>query len=222
MIGSLAAASGPYPTGKIGLDVSWPNCGVQLPKVDFGIVGVTGGTVYSTNKCLAAQAKLYGPNLSLYVNTGWNEASPHLNPTSPRNCAIDDRICKAYNYGFNAGLQAVDVANAAKVHSDKWWLDVETLNTWNAGIFQNRSSIQGTYDALKSRGIPTIGVYSTAYQWNKIVGDWRNGWPTWVATGTGNLMQAKRFCVGNQFTDGPTWLVQYIPPRPNLDHNFAC
>jgi hypothetical protein len=223
LTGSLASAAGVYPTGQIGLDVSWPNCGVKLPKVAFGIVGVTGGTAYSTNKCLAQQAAIFGSKLSLYVNTGWNDQSPHINANAPRQCAPADQVCVAYNYGFNSGWQAFDTAVAAKAFSGgKWWLDVETMNSWNDDVNQNRASIQGTYDALKARGVGMIGVYSTAYQWDVITAGWQTGWPNWVATGTATAFQAKRFCVGNDFTGGPTWLVQYIPRRPHLDHDLAC
>src|SRR5690348_9942365 len=60
-----------YHAGSVGVDVSYPNCSTVLPKADFGIVGVTGGLVYSTNPCLAAQATKFS-DLSLYVNTGLN------------------------------------------------------------------------------------------------------------------------------------------------------
>ena len=41
-----ALATGTYPAGSAGYDVSWPQCGGPLPHLnrgDFGIVGVTGG-----------------------------------------------------------------------------------------------------------------------------------------------------------------------------------
>ena len=41
----------------VGYDVSYPQCGKELPvSAAFGIVGVTGGRVYSPNPCLGAVA----------------------------------------------------------------------------------------------------------------------------------------------------------------------
>src|SRR4051812_46060583 len=55
-----ASASGSYTTGSLGVDISYPNCSVTVPKVSFGIVGVTGGLVYSRNGCAAAEASHFG------------------------------------------------------------------------------------------------------------------------------------------------------------------
>src|SRR6185312_3874526 len=75
-----AAAATIYPTGSTGYDVSWPNCTATAPAhPSFGIVGVSDGTGYSQNPCLAKEAAWF-PNLSLYVNTGWYNQSSYINP----------------------------------------------------------------------------------------------------------------------------------------------
>lgn len=48
-IPSLASAQGQYVDKSIGVDVGFPNGSTTIPKVSFGIVGVTGGLVYSNN-----------------------------------------------------------------------------------------------------------------------------------------------------------------------------
>ncbi|MCE5290467.1 MAG: hypothetical protein LLG14_14670 [Nocardiaceae bacterium] len=225
VVGSFApaAASGGYPTNKIGIDISWPNCGAAQPKVAYRIVGVTGGRPFTKNPCLKEQAKdVYWPNLSLYVNTEWHGATKGISRTYPKQCRDNDKVCLAYNYGFAAGLHAFKTALDSKIVSDKWWLDVETDNDWTKNYAQNRASIQGTYDALKKRGISTVGVYSTPSLWWQITGGWKPGWPNWVAMGSNSAKHAKQFCNGKEFTGGPTLIVQYIPPRPYLDHNVAC
>src|SRR5262245_46874084 len=96
----IASAATLYPPGSIGVDVSWPNCGVEIPNsATFGVVGVTEGTAYATNPCLADQAAHFPESLSLYANSGWNDLSPHLDPSSPKACAASDADCLAYNYG---------------------------------------------------------------------------------------------------------------------------
>lgn len=214
-----AAAAGIYATGTTGVDLSWANCGTTAPRVSFGIVGVTGGTVYSTNSCVAAEARQFR-SPSLYANTGWYDQSTHLNATSPRTCVTTDANCMAYNYGYNAGIAAWDSAASAGVTSSTWWLDVETENTWNADVAQNRQSIQGETDALRAKGASSVGIYSQAWQWNQITGGWINNWPNWVATGASSALKARTYCTNNRFTGGLTYLAQY--KSRGLDYNYAC
>src|ERR1051326_1528465 len=110
----VVAAKGQYTSGTTGVDISWPNCTTSVPSVTFGIVGVTDGQGYSTSPCIAKEASHF-KNLSLYVNTGWYNQSTHINPTSPKVCATGDNNCLAYNYGYNAGLYALNAAQSAAV-----------------------------------------------------------------------------------------------------------
>lgn len=208
----------PYTSGQIGTDVSWPNCTASNPHSAFGIVGVTDGTGYSQNPCLATEASWYS-NLSLYVNTGWYDQSAYINPNSPRTCAASDANCLAYNYGYNAGLYALNYASSLGVHSTTWWLDVETGNTWNTDTTQNRNSLQGEYDALIANGVTTVGAYSTTAQWDSVTGTWLNNWPNWGATTWHTAKQAKTYCTGHQFTGGTTYLIQFTG---TLDQDYAC
>lgn len=214
-----AAAASIYPSASIGYDVSWPNCNATPPTHPaFGLVGVSDGTGYSQNPCLAQEAAWF-PSVSLVVNTGWYDQSTHINATSPKLCASGDENCLAYNYGYNAGLYALSYANSQNIQSSVWWLDVETGNTWNSNTTQNRNSLQGEYDALQANGVTTVGVYSTTAQWDSITGTWLNGWPNWGATTVRTASKAATFCTGHRFTGGPTYLIQY---SGSLDHDYAC
>lgn len=216
-----ASASSFYQTGSVGVDVSYPNCNTTLPKAAFGIVGVTGGLVYSHNNCLAAQASKFS-NLSLYVNTGLNasSASPYYAATL-ESCG-GDPLCAAYKYGYNAAVDALAYANSQNVKSDRWWLDVETENTWNADVMQNRQSIQGAYDALRAHGAALVGVYSTTAQWKEITGGWQNDWPSWGATTWTTAKQAAKYCKGHEFTGGPTLLIQFRSKQSKVSQDVAC
>ena len=165
----LAVAQGQYTSGTTGVDVSYPNCSASLPVTAFRIVGVSDGLGYSANPCIANEAAGAG-NLSLYVNTGWNNASSHINATSPKVCARGDNSCLAYNYGYNAGLYALAAASQAGVQAATWWLDVETANTWNTSVVQNQNSLLGEHDALLANAVTTVGVYSTTAQWQTVTG----------------------------------------------------
>ena len=219
LLASPAMAQGVYTSGAVGSDISWPNCSSKPPKsAKFGVVGVTDGLGYSTSPCLSSEAAHFS-NLSLYVNTGWNINSSHINATSPHVCTAGDNNCLAYNYGYNAGLYAYNAAGSLGVHSTTWWLDVETSATWSSNTQQNQNSLQGEYDALKVSGATTVGAYSTTTEWNSITGNWLNNWPSWGATTWTTAKQAKTYCSGHEFTGGVTWLIQFTG---KLDKDYAC
>ena len=217
-VSGAVAAQGVYTSGTTGVDVSYPNCKSRIPNSSFGVVGVTGGLFYSYNNCLTAEASHFS-NLSLYINTGWYAGSSHINASSPYQCASGDNNCLAYNYGYNAALDALDYANASGTLSTAWWLDVETSNSWSSDVLQNRSSLQGSYDALKNNGAAMVGAYSTTAQWQTITGGWQNNWPNWGATTWSTAKQAAKYCSGHQFTGGATYLIQY---SGKLDQDYAC
>ncbi|GAC1397925.1 MAG: hypothetical protein NVSMB49_04590 [Ktedonobacteraceae bacterium] len=217
----VAAAQGPYSKGTTGVDIGWTNCTARVPSATFGIVGVTDGLGYSSSPCIAKEAS-YFKNLSLYVNTGWYNKSTHINATSPKVCATGDNNCLAYNYGYNAGLYAINAAMGVGVSSATWWLDVETSNTWNTDVVQNQNSLQGEHDALVANGTTTLGVYSTTAQWQSITGSWQNNWPSWGATTWTNAKQAQTYCTGHEFTGGTSYLMQYRPSNSKVDQDVAC
>ncbi|HEY4964675.1 MAG TPA: hypothetical protein VIH90_08365 [Candidatus Saccharimonadales bacterium] len=218
LFGGSVFAQGIYVSGAVGSDISWPNCNSKITSSAFGIVGVTDGLGYSTSPCLAKEAANY-KNLSLYVNTGWDSSSSHINSASPHICAVGDNNCLAYNYGYNAGLYAYNAASSIGAHSSTWWLDIETTNTWSNNAVQNQNSLQGEHDALAASGAITVGAYSTTAQWNSITGTWLNNWPSWGATTWKTASQAKTYCTGHQFTGGATWLIQF---SGKTDQDYAC
>lgn len=218
---SGASASNAYPTGSLGVDVSYPNCSASIPSVNFGIVGVNGGIVYSENPCLAAQASKFR-DLSLYINTGLNASASSKYYTQAQVGCGGDVHCAAYNYGFNAARDAIAYANSQGVSSSKWWLDVETENTWNKDVVQNQKSLQGAYDAVVANGASVVGAYSTTAQWQTITGGWKNNWPSWGATTWTTARQAQSYCTGHEFTGGPSLLMQYRAKQSKVDQDVAC
>lgn len=221
MFGQSAFASALYTMGSLGVDVSYPNCFTSTPAVNFGIVGVTGGAVYSHNSCLASEARRFA-DLSLYLNTGLNTSDTSTYYAQAKVGCNGDVSCAAYNYGASAAKDAVAYANAQGVKSTKWWLDVETSNTWDTSTPLNQKSLQGAYDFLLASGATTIGVYSTTAQWQSITGGWQNNWPSWGATTWSTASQASSYCTGHQFTGGPSLLMQYKSRQSKVDQDVAC
>ena len=218
---SVSFASSLYPTGSLGVDVSYPNCPAKVSGVSFGIVGVTNGLVYGHNSCAASEAKQF-PTVGLYANTGLNASSSSQYYVAAQAGCNGDTLCAAYNYGFNAGKDALSYASSQGLSTNNWWLDVETMNTWNKDVAQNQKSLQGEYDALVASGATTVGVYSTTAQWQSISGGWQNNWPSWGATTWTTPAQAQTYCTGHQFTAGPSLLMQYKAKQSKVDQDVAC
>jgi hypothetical protein len=191
----------PEPSPAYGIDVSYPQCGDELPEeFAFAIVGVNGGRVYSPNACLIGteddpgQLAWAGRAVELYANTG--NPGPRLSRFWP-GVAVDDDGCRAdglfatadtlecaYRYGWNAAADSYRLALHAFVATDwaeedaealpwatTWWLDVETANSWRLDRRLNVATLEGARDYLLSMGVAEVGFYSTPRMWARITGD---------------------------------------------------
>lgn len=257
-VGPAHAATPKAPAGSIGHDVSYPQCGGELPTGgSFGIVGINRGKAFSANPCLAAQydwAEALPHPAMVYLNTG--NPAPRSSHYWSRSGAKDPALCRdststtdpgcAYNYGWHAAEHAMAVAKAAGVAGGgTWWLDVETLNSWNGDGFANAADLQGAFDYLRGHGVAEVGIYSTGFQWAQITGsakaptgytghnaatfraEWASAFapkfrmeqaPLWMA-GVEGIDVARQRC-GQSFTGGRTVLGQYI--AGGFDHDLVC
>jgi hypothetical protein len=230
-------------TTPLGVDVSHDKCSTTLPADRaFGIIGVNGGKATTFNPCRAAQMTWAAgstggtsqPLVQLYVNTGnpgevkdqvttWptTGSTPHGTCTGKT-----DRAC-AYEYGR---LRAVDdLAQVSGPQDHVWWLDVETMNTWDSAqpgwAIRNRAVLEAMVDEFTRAGIGTIGIYSTAHQWGEIVGTVPSGSnlhgrPSWLA-GAAGIGPARRMCGLPPLTAGGTVaMVQFI--EDGFDRNLSC
>lgn len=231
----------------LGVDVSYPQCGTKLPSGQaFAIVGVNGGLANNNNPCLTQQldwaAQTTGitsqPKVSLYVNTAnpglaatvWptNNSYNGISITNPYGeCAGAEGVACAYVYGWTRAYQDVHERNVPNPTNYKWWLDVETTNSWSTtDLAANAASLEGMVDYFKSVGVPSIGVYSTNYQWNTIVGSnlsstsSLNGLDSWMA-GARTQRGAEQNCTNPPFTPtGRVVLGQFV--SKGLDYNVSC
>ena len=232
-----AYAATPAPAGSSGYDISWPQCPSSFPSGGaFGIVGVTNGIAFSANPCLSgeyawASGRPYAAGL--YINTG-NPETASSNwagraGVGPRTCTTADladpsNLNCAYNYGWNAATDALNVAIAnvgAAARSLPWWLDVEIANSWNGTLTANSSTVQGYIDYQRSQSTATVGIYSTGYQWGQITGGYTvPSAPDWLA-GASSVTEAASLCTqANSFSGGTVQLVQY--PNGGFDGNYVC
>ena len=238
----------------VGYDVSHPQCGTDLPEDRaFGIVGVNGGLSTRANLCLSDQLVwAHGssgrvgdqPAAQLYLNTANPGQVLELVTTWPTRgrtpygrCDGANSLACSWQYGWErAENSAVSflrpAARSARVDSQPsrytWWLDVETMNTWQIGSDdardRNRATLEGMTDYLLSEDAE-VGVYSTGQQWRRIVGTVpRNsnlaGLDSWLA-GADDLDDARDTCDDDPLVPGGSVsLVQYV--EDDLDHNHSC
>jgi len=110
-----------------------------------------------------------------------------------------------------------------------WWLDVETMNTWQSGsaeaLARNTAALEGFAAYYQSKGA-TVGLYSTAIQWSDITGNSAgtdsnlNGLANWRPSGA-SLTNAKDNCrVAPLTAGGFISLTQYV--QKGLDYNHSC
>jgi hypothetical protein len=190
------AWAGPTP---VGYDVSYPQCGTDLPRERaFAVVGVNGGLSTRANPCLQEQLEWAWessgavddqPRAQLYLNTAnpgelldqvttW----PTSGSTPYGSCDGTNSTACSWQYGWERAQNSVlsfftPAARAARVDSQPsryvWWLDVETTNTWQVGsvdgLARNRATLEGMTEYLLSRDAE-VGIYSTDEQWWQIVG----------------------------------------------------
>ncbi|MCZ2810185.1 hypothetical protein O2W15_01935 [Modestobacter sp. VKM Ac-2979] len=224
----------------------------------FAVIGVNGGIATTENRCLADQwewaddssgAVPAQPRAQLYVNTANPGEVREQVTTWPRLgvnrygvCDGDNSAACSYEYGVDRAeddvrivldtLGDLDGDAAIEDRSDlvglRWWLDVETMNTWQtdgaAAQRNNRATLEGMTDHLESVG-GRVGLYSTGYQWGEIVGDvpsWSSlhGLDSWLA-GARSLSGAVANCSDSPLVDGGRVIMtQYV--EDDLDHNHSC
>jgi hypothetical protein len=223
-----------------GIDVSYPQCGKPLPTGQaFAIVGVNHGSAATTNPCLDTQlawaegstGETVHDGVQLYVNTG-NPAGGALWPRSGNtpygDCdGSNSRPC-AYQYGWERARDDATIRGISHPERYMWWLDVEIANAWDytdGGGTRNAAVLEGMTDYFTSVSPRGVGLYSTKYQWGRIVGSGvdanssLNGLSNWRPTGS-TLERAQANCGLAPLTPGG--VIEMTQYTTTLDYNHSC
>lgn len=233
-------------------DISYPQCDGPFPRrALLGVVGVNGGRVYSSNPCLGTEdgrselawADTTG-NPQFYANTAdpgpayssyWDLAAWDDQPQTCSSAATNSTGC-SYDYGWYAAqdsfLRAVRAEQqvypflddpVSAVAGARWWLDVETGNSWESlesryssdpttALANDTAALQGAVGSLAHQGVTRIGFYSTGYQWDRITGGTGTrlaAYPVWIAGFSSATRAAAGCTTATSFTGGPVLLTQY-------------
>ena len=243
----------------VGRDISFPQCGGPMPALQSAVLGVLGtndGTSFTRNRCLVTElawAKRLMLAPAFYANTG--NPGPlrtrhwPLGQAIPKVCATSDpnSLACSYDYGWNSGWHSYNIATDAAQrlhHVDRanarhraanvdWWLDVETMNSWQsvegsatlAAQRRDAAALAGEIDALRISGVARVGVYSTQYQWDTITGGSKvtsrfADTPQWLA-GYGSHAAAVAGCDDRGFTRGEVRMTQYLG-ADGFDADVVC
>jgi hypothetical protein len=241
-----AAAQSSTPTAT-GYDVSYPQCSQTLPAGQaFGIVAVDNGLANAFNPCLATEiawaqtssgtAKL--PRTSLYVNTanpGNKVADWPVSNTDPVTgnhvadpygaCSGRDNQACAWQYGWDMADQDARASGVSRPGSYRWWLDVETINSWESSSQNNRADLEGMAALFRHVG-GSAGIYSTIKQWGPITGTVGSGsalyrLPDWIP-GAKTRASAKKNCGLVPLTGGGKVTVTQWRTSAAVNSDFSC
>jgi hypothetical protein len=241
---AFAAKTTAAPATLLGNDISWPQCNKTLPKGQaFGIVGVNNGLANNTNPCFATQlswalASSGGtgqPKAALYVNTAnpglggswWPSSNDYGGSTIDNpygTCNHSDTAACAYMYGYAKAYDDANIRGVNNPSSYLWWLDVETINSWESNKTANKADLEGMNAYFQSIGA-SVGLYSTSYQWSQIAGSVDPSsnlynLKSWVP-GARNESAAKSNCSLPPLTaGGNVALTQFV--SKNLDYDYSC
>lgn len=195
------------------------------------------------------------PKLQLYVNTAnpgevielaksWPNSNADRTGLVTANpygnlCVGDNSLACSWQYGWDRALEAeidrfTPAAKIAGINTDSktytWWLDVETMNTWQSGspeaLKRNVATLEGMTSYYNYRSIKDVGIYSTAVQWKEITGNYinaesnLNGLKNWRPGGA-SLNTAKQACTATPLTPGGKVIMTQFVSK-NLDYNYSC
>jgi hypothetical protein len=164
-----------------------------------------------------------GDVLAQYNVTDWPTSSdPRID--SYRTCAgtwTDDLAC-SWEYGYERPLADINVVGAAG--GKKWWLDIETANSWTSDTSKNQASLEGMVYALKQAGA-TVGIYSSSGAWSSLFGPVSASSPLYPLNewrpGARTLSQAVTNCSLDPFEGtGRVEITQYV--SAHLDYDHSC
>jgi hypothetical protein len=213
-----------------GNDVSYPQCGITLPMGQaFGIVAVNDGLANTTNPCLAAeiawaQTSTGAQGVTDWPQTNYDPFNGHPVADPYGSCTGGNNPACAWQYGWDlADLDAL-TRGVESPGSYLWWLDVETINSWQSSAKENRADVEGMASYFRHIGAG-VGIYSTAKQWDPIVGTVPSSsplyrLPDWIP-GAKTLSQAKKNCRAAPLTGGGEISVTQLKTSPTSS-DLSC
>lgn len=221
-----------------GNDVSWPQCpkglgipsrpteGKAMPPASskFIVIGLTNGPGFYPNPCLRTQtdwAKSHHVYTAAYSMTTYPTSAQVVTYGSAGPYKGTTFITKLANTGYAQAKFNVRSMRAAGLVSPIVWVDVESYRVapWSKNKVANKAVVDGVLRGYRAAGL-RVGVYSTPYLWNTVVGTARYGLPEWRTAGPRSKAVAQTRCVGPSFQGGRAVLAQWTTFA--MDYDLTC
>ncbi|MEO6144635.1 MAG: peptidoglycan-binding protein [Dermatophilaceae bacterium] len=222
----------------LGNDVSWPQCpkGLGIPSrptegksmppasAKFIVIGLTNGPGFYPNPCLTMQRDWAK---SHHVYTAAYSMTTYPTPTQVTTYGLTGPykgttlVAKLANTGFAQAKFNVASMRSAGLVSPIVWVDVESYRVapWSKSKVANKAVLDGVLRGYRAAGL-RVGVYSTPYLWNGVVGTARYGLPEWRTAGPRTKAVALTRCTGPSFQGGRAVLAQWTTFA--MDFDLTC
>jgi len=222
----------------MGNDVSWPQCpkGMGIPSrptegkamppasAKFIVIGLTNGPGFYPNPCLDAQAvwaKSHHVHTAAYSMTTYPTPAQIATYKSAGPFSGGTWLDNLSNTGYAQARFNVASMRAAGLASPIVWVDVEPYRVapWSPSKVANRAVVNGVIRGYRASGL-RVGVYSTPYLWNTVVGTTRYGLPEWRTAGPRSKATALSRCTDISFQGGRAVLAQWTTFA--MDYDLTC
>lgn len=223
-----------------GADISWPQCpkgmgipekrskGLPMPveEAEFVVIGLTNGPGFTPNPCLADQVAWVRERelmVAAYSVASYPDAATTKRYAWDGPYDGGTKLGRLRNVGYQQGRFNLDSMIGAGLQTPVIWIDVEPVPAfeWSGDPAANAAVVEGVARAYTDAGY-AIGVYSTPYLWQSVVGDYRlGGVPEWRAAGQTSRAEALRRCDDDwSIQGGKAVLGQWVADQ--RDHNVTC
>ncbi len=230
-----AARRGPV----LGGDISWPQCptglGIPerrtlglpppLPTAQYVVVGLTNGPGFVENPCLAdqvASVRAQGLGLAAYAVVSYPDQRTLSREGVGGPYEGGSALDALRNVGYAQAEFGVASMRRTGLVTPVVWVDVEPVRDfdWTSDTEANAAVVQGAVKGYQDAGY-RVGVYSTAYLWQGVVGGLRLGVPEWRAAGQTSRAEALARCGdASSIQGGQAVLGQWV--EDSRDQNVTC
>lgn len=223
----------------LGADMSWPQCppGMGLPEkrshggplpvaeAEFVILGLTNGPGFVRNPCLPTQVDFVrsgGLMAAAYAVASYPDPATVARHAASGPFDAGTRLGALRNTGYQQARYNVTSMLLTGLETPVVWIDVEPVPDfeWSGDPVANAAVVEGLARGYREAGY-RIGVYSTPYLWEGVVGDFALEVPEWRAAGQTSREEALSRC-------GDDWVIQGGPAvfgqwvENERDHNVTC
>jgi hypothetical protein len=223
----------------LGADVSWPQCpkGMGIPEkrsqgapmpvaeTEYVVLGLTNGPGFVRNPCLPDQVEWVrsrGLMAAAYAVGSFPDAATVARHAGSGPFDGSTPLGALRNTGYQQARYNATSMLLTGLETPIVWIDVEPVPdfAWSADPVANAAVVEGLARGYREAGY-RIGVYSTPYLWESVVGDFALGVPEWRAAGQTSIEEARRRC-GDDWViqGGRAVLGQWV--EDNRDRNVTC